>query len=137
MDCIFCKVAGHEIPAEIIFEDNQTFAFLDIHPRAPGHTLIIPKKHAENVLDAEAEALQALALTLKKVTGILHSSLKPAGFTIGINQGKEAGQAVNHLHIHLMPRFKSDGGGNIHSIVNNPPTESIAQIAARIRQQKV
>ena len=137
MECLFCKIISKKIPAEIIYEDEATLAFLDIHPRSPGHTLVIPKKHAENVLTADEASVQAVALTIRKVTGILHASLAPAGFTIGINHGAAAGQAVDHLHAHLLPRFSGDGGGNIHSVVDNPPAESVADLARRIRQKKV
>jgi len=137
MGCLFCSIAKKEIPAEIIFEDDKTLALLDIRPRAPGHTLVIPKKHAANVLESDPESLQALALTIRKVTGILQACLEPAGFTTGINHGEMAGQAVAHLHVHILPRFSGDGGGNVHSIVNNPGSESVAQIASRIRQKKV
>lgn len=136
-NCLFCKIIRKEIPAEIIYEDDTTLAFLDIHPRAPGHTLIVPKQHAENVLDANAQSLYAVILTIQHVTGILSASLSPAGFTIGINHGSEAGQAINHLHAHILPRFKGDGGGNVHSIINNPGSESVSHIADLIRKKKV
>lgn len=135
MSCLFCAIAEKKIPSETIYEDEKTIAFLDIHPRAPGHTIIIPKKHAATVLDADQTSLEAVALTIQAVTGILGASLSPAGFTIGINHGTEAGQAIAHLHVHILPRFKGDGGGNIHSVVNNPPTESVADIAGRIRHR--
>ncbi|MDO8602163.1 MAG: HIT family protein [bacterium] len=137
MNCLFCDIAAKKILSEIIFEDDATLAFLDIAPRAPGHTLIIPKNHVENVLDAGEENLKAIALTIARVTDILRATLIPSGFTIGINHGVDAGQAVDHLHVHILPRFKGDSGGNIHSIVNNPGTASVAEIANRIRQKKV
>lgn len=135
--CIFCSIADKKIPSEIIFEDELTLAFLDVHPRALGHTLVIPKRHAQTVLETDNESLQALALTIRSVADILHASLKPDGFTIGINHGREAGQAVDHLHAHIIPRYQNDGGGNIHSIINRPSTETVSEIGNRIRQKKV
>ena len=88
MDCLFCKIAKKEIPAEAVYEDADTIAILDIHPRAPGHTMIIPKVHAENILDLPDSLVGRVFLTVKKVTGILRTALKPDGFTIGINHGK-------------------------------------------------
>lgn len=137
LSCVFCSIIAKQIPSEIIYEDGLTLAFLDIHPRAPGHTLIIPKKHAQTVLEADDASLQALALTIRSVADILHASLKPDGFTIGINHGKVAGQAVDHLHAHIIPRYQNDGGGNIHSIINHPGSKSANQIADIIRQKKV
>lgn len=136
MNCLFCKIVTKQIPSENIYEDGSSLAFLDIHPKARGHTLIIPKTHAENILDISPESLQALILTIQKVTGILHASLNPAGFTIGINHGKGAGQEVDHLHVHVIPRFKGDGGGNINMVVSNPSTEPISATAQLIRQKK-
>lgn len=134
MECLFCKIARKEIGAEIIYEDENTIAFLDIHPRAPGHTVIIPKKHAGNILDLEDALIALTFLTVKRVSDILNTSLNPDGFTIGINHGRISGQAVDHLHIHVMPRFLNDGGSSIHSVVNNPPKESLKQIAIKIKQ---
>lgn len=134
MDCLFCKIIKKEISAEIIFEDNSAIAILDIHPRYPGHTMILPKNHAENILELANGDIGDVFKAVKKVTEILNASLKPDGFTIGINHGKVSGQVIDHLHIHVMPRWRGDGGGSIHSVVDNPPKESMMQIANRIRQ---
>ncbi len=136
IECLFCRIANKGIPAEIVYEDADAVAFLDIHPRAPGHTVVIPRVHAENMLDLPDEKIQPVFLTVKKVAGILNEVLKPNGFTIGINHGRVSGQVVDHLHIHIIPRFADDGGASIHSVVNNPPQESLQEIASKIRKQK-
>ncbi len=133
MDCLFCRITNKEISAEIIYEDKDTVAFLDIHPCAPGHSIIIPKKHAENILVLEDASIAPTFLTVKRVSAMLNVALKPSGFTIGINHGRMSGQVVDHLHIHVMPRFLNDGGASIHSVVNNPPKESLAKIANKIK----
>lgn len=133
MDCLFCAIAQKQIAAEIVYEDQDTMAFLDIHPRAPGHTVIIPKAHAQNILDLPSPLVHPLFLTLQRVTGMISRTLHPDGFTIGINHGSVSGQTVPHLHLHIIPRFHGDGGGSIHSVVYHPPTEPIAVIAAKIR----
>lgn len=133
-DCLFCKIANHAItPAAAIFEDADTIAFLDIHPRSPGHTMVIPKHHAGKLADLPDAALAPLFSTVKRVAAMLEQALAPDGLTIGINQGEASGQEVAHLHIHLMPRFSGDGGGAIQSLVNRPPTETIQAIAEKIR----
>jgi histidine triad (HIT) family protein len=132
-DCIFCKIIDQEIEAKIIYENENALAFLDINPHAPGHTVIIPKKHYANILEAEDSDLSYLFLVVKKVAALLQKSLKAEGFTIGINHGKIAGQAIGHLHIHLIPRFNGDGGGSIHSVVLNKPKESIDEIYKKIK----
>src|SRR3989344_892495 len=119
MDCLFCKIGRKDIKSEIIYEDDKTLAFLDVHPRSPGHAMVIPKKHADNILDLDDTLAGPVLLTVKKTADILSKALKPAGFTIGINHGRVSGQMVDHLHIHIMPRFENDGGASIHSVVNN------------------
>ncbi len=134
MDCVFCKIINKEIGSEIVYEDENAVGVLDIHPRSPGHVMALPKFHAENILDLPDEKIEGVFLAVKKITGILKKTFNPDGFTIGINHGKASGQAVDHLHIHIMPRWHSDGGGSIHSVVNNPTEESLEEIARKIKE---
>lgn len=134
MDCLFCKIANKEFNAEVVYEDENTTAVLDINPRSPGHTMVLPKVHAETILDLPSEKIDGLFKAVKNITGILNKALKPDGFTIGINHGKVSGQTIDHLHIHIMPRWHNDNGSSIHSVVNNPPKESLKEIAERIRK---
>lgn len=133
MDCLFCKIGNKEIPSEIIYEDDSAFAILDIHPIAPGHSMVMPKKHSETILDLEDREFAPLFSSVRNVTKLLQEVFAPDGFTIGINHGKAGGQVVDHLHIHVIPRFQNDGGGSIHSVVDNKPSETIQEIAERIR----
>ncbi len=137
MDCIFCKIANKEIKSEIIYEDNDVLGILDVHPIALGHSMVIPKIHAETILDLPDEKFEAVFKAVKKITALLQKSLAPNGFTIGINHGKVSGQAIDHLHIHIIPRWENDGGGSLHSVVHNPPSESIEQIAEKIKKQTI
>src|SRR3990167_7294111 len=132
MNCLFCKIVNGEIPSEKVYEDEVSLAFLDIHPMAPGHTILVPRVHAENILDLPEMVVGPLFLAVKKITGALSSALQPHGFTIGINHGKVSGQAIDHLHIHVIPRFNEDGGGSLHSIVNNPPEVPLEEIKKKI-----
>lgn len=131
-DCIFCKIANKEISSEIIYEDAHTTAVLDINPIATGHAMILPKKHAENILDLDDSEIEPLFITVKRVTSLLSEALHPDGFTIGINHGKWAGQAIDHIHVHVVPRWKNDGGHSIHGVVANPPSESLTEIRKKI-----
>jgi histidine triad (HIT) family protein len=133
IDCIFCKIINKEIDSKIIYEDSQNLAFLDIHPHAPGHTVVIPKKHTKTILELNASEIKDLFIALKNTLEIIQNTINPDGFTIGINHGESAGQAIPHLHIHLIPRFKNDGGGSIHSVVLNKPKESIEEIYKKIK----
>lgn len=132
-DCLFCKISKKEIGAQVVYENGTTMAILDVNPRAPGHTMIIPKAHAENILDLPEEYIGPVFLTVKKITDILNKAFQPDGFTIGINHGKVSGQVIEHLHIHVIPRFADDGGTSIHSVVNNPPKGSLEEIANKIK----
>ncbi len=134
MDCLFCNIVKKQIPAEIVYENDNTLAFLDIHPRAPGHTMVISKTHSETIVDLPDAEVAPLFLSVKRATGAIQKAFAPDGFTIGINHGKVSGQAVDHLHIHIIPRFADDGGTSLHSVVDNAPRESLHAIAERIRQ---
>ncbi|MEK7635546.1 MAG: HIT family protein [Patescibacteria group bacterium] len=131
-NCLFCKIIKKEISAEIIYEDNMSMAILDVHPKTTGHTMILPKNHAENILDLTDKEIGDVFKAVKKVVAILSKSLKPDGFTIGINHGKVSGQAIDHLHIHVMPRWHGDKGGSIHVVVDNPPKETLEEIKKKI-----
>ena len=132
MDCLFCKIANKEIPALIVYEDDAALGILDAHPRAPGHTMVIPKIHAENILDLPEESVGPLFRAVKETTALLRRALAPDGFTLGINHGKVSGQSIDHLHVHILPRWSTDGGGSIHGVVSNPPQETLEEIRDRI-----
>ena len=108
MDCIFCKIIKGEIPSYKIYEDEYTYAFLDIASDSYGHTLVIPKKHCTNVLDCPNEYLSAVMASVKKIA--LHYT-EDCGFD-GVNilnaSGEAAQQSVFHLHFHIIPRKKGD-----------------------------
>lgn len=125
--CLFCKIGKKEIASKIIYEDEHVLAFLDIHPLTRGHAVVIPRAHIETILDARDEDIASLFSAVKKVTGFLKERLHPDGFTIGINHGRISGQSVDHLHIHVIPRYKGDGGGSIHGIVKNLPEELLEE----------
>lgn len=131
-DCLFCKIAAKTIPAKIVYEDDSVVAFLDITPRAPGHTMVIPKYHAPTLAELPDAEIAPLFGAVKKTAGLLMAGLHPDGITIGVNQGRASGQEVDHLHVHLMPRWHGDGGGAVQSLVHNAPQESLDEIAKKI-----
>jgi len=131
-NCLFCKIIDKIIPSAIVYEDEHTLAFLDIHPMSAGHTLVIPKVHAENILDLSDTQIGPLFQAVKKVVALLQGRLESKGFTIGINHGRISGQVIDHLHVHIVPRHEGDGGGSLHSVVKNPPQESLEVIQAKL-----
>lgn len=132
-DCIFCRMVAKDIPTLSIYEDDQTLAFLDIHPRATGHVMVIPKTHVAVLADLPEAEIEPLFSSVKKVALKIREVLKPDGATIGMNQGEASGQVVPHLHIHILPRWKDDRGGSIQSLVDNPPKEELSVIKEKLK----
>lgn len=110
-DCIFCKIVNKEIPAEIIYEDKEVLAFLDIAPVNIGHTLVIPKKHFKNIYETPDESLTEIIKTVKKIAKAIKSEMKADGVNITMNNDPAAGQVIFHSHVHIIPRTENDGFG--------------------------
>src|SRR3989338_3925990 len=108
-DCIFCKIIEGKIPCSKVYEDKDVLAFLDIAPVNKGHVLVVPKKHCEDVLDADPLDLGKAMQVAQIIGKALMNSVNAEGFNIGVNNKSAAGQAVFHLHIHVIPRFTNDG----------------------------
>lgn len=106
---IFCKIVKGEIPSYKVYEDEKTLAFLDVNPINVGHTLIMPKNHVSKISMAEEEDLLALTKALKKVIKAVENSLGVDNLNVFVNQGRDAGQLIPHLHYHVVPRRKGDG----------------------------
>ena len=132
MECIFCKIEKKEIPAKVVYEDEYTLGILDIHPRAPGHVVLFPKDHVHSILDIPEERIGTFFTSIRRVADLLEKKMAPEGFTIGINHGEVAGQEIAHLHAHVIPRWKNDGGSCIQSIVQNTSKESLDDIYKKI-----
>ena len=107
-DCIFCKIAKGEIPSHKVYEDDCCIAILDVCPVAKGHTLVIPKAHAENLYALSEEEAADIMRRVHHVAGLLSKGLKPDGLNLMQNNGEAAGQTVMHFHMHLIPRFAKD-----------------------------
>ena len=108
MNCIFCKIIKGEIPSFKIYEDEHTYAFLDIAKDVDGHTLVIPKKHVCNVLDCDEETLKHVATTVKKISNHYVDNCKYEGVNVLNATGESAQQTVMHLHFHIIPRKSND-----------------------------
>lgn len=108
MDCIFCDIASGKSDAQVIFENENYKAFLDINPVNYGHTLVVPKKHYDNFLTLPDDELKGLIKITQFLAGVIKRSLKADGFNIVSNNGTSAGQTVFHSHFHIIPRFEKD-----------------------------
>ncbi len=106
--CLFCKIASGEIPSKVIYDSKDVMAFLDIKPANPGHVLIIPKEHFEILPTLPEDLNSSLLQVVKIVTQAQIEALGAQGVNVLQNNGELAGQAVPHIHIHVIPRFKDD-----------------------------
>ncbi len=108
-ECIFCKIATGEIPANKVYEDEHVLAFLDIRPVNPGHTLVIPKDHFENIYTLPDETMARLGLAVKKVALAVKHGMDADGINLAMNNEAPAGQVIFHAHVHVIPRIAEDG----------------------------
>ena len=114
---VFAKILRGELPAHKLYEDEDTFAFMDIMPRGPGHCLVIPKKPSRNILDVDADSLAAVIRTVQKIAIAAKKGMGADGATIQQFSEPAGGQIVFHLHFHIIPRF--DG------VALKPPTSQM------------
>ncbi len=130
--CVFCKMVAGEIPVTKIYEDEVVLAFLDIGPISDGHTLVIPKTHSPQVHACDPEVLSAVAARLGRIAGAVVAAMGVEGYNVLVNNGSAAGQVVDHLHFHIIPRKMGD------RVLSGWPsykykTGQIEEIAGRIR----
>ena len=114
MDCIFCKIISGDIPAKFLSETSHSVSFLDAFPLAKGHVLVLPKKHHQKIQDISivenSDLFGLVHKMVSKVDSLTGSTL------VAIHNGKEAGQEIPHVHVHLVPRSPDDSAGAIHSM---------------------
>jgi len=134
-NCLFCKLVDNKIPSLRVYEDDDAISFMELNPSAPGHVMVILKKHGNNIMEYSQEELGKLMASVQTVAKKIEKALRPDSITIGINHKERKG--VPHLHVHLIPRWEDDKGGVIQSVVKNPPKESREVIAEKIREANV
>ena len=135
MDCIFCKIISKEIPAKILYEDDDSISFLDAFPVAKGHTLVVPKKHFAKIQDMPPDLNQKLFDSvhkmINKVDALEGSTL------VAVHNGKESGQEVPHVHVHLIPRSVTDSAGPVHSMFKNKIELSDSEYETLVNELKI
>jgi histidine triad (HIT) family protein len=107
-DCLFCKIVAGELPASIVDEDERTVAFMDINPATPGHALVVPRRHARDLLEIEPAELQAVALAAQRLARNAGERLGATGVNLINSCGEAAWQTVFHFHVHVIPRYADD-----------------------------
>jgi histidine triad (HIT) family protein len=132
--CAFCAIVAGVAPAEIICREAEALAFLDIHPAAPGHTLVIPCRHSEDICALDETSAAAIMRLAVRVARALRIVLHPDGLNVVQSSGRAAGQEILHTHLHLIPRWFGDGLS-----LGRPPTvhrgEPLAALARRLRDE--
>jgi histidine triad (HIT) family protein len=134
-DCIFCRIVDGELPSRTVYEDESVQAFLDANPLSRGHTLVVPKAHHERVNDLPEELARELFAAVHELTDRVERAVDADATTVAFNNGTAAGQEVDHVHCHVVPRFEGDGGRPIHAVVEHRPELSDADlddVAAKI-----
>jgi len=132
-DCIFCKIIAGKVPAHKVYENDKIFAFLDVAPVQPGHTLVVPRAHHVDLLETPDDVLSDMMTRTKKIAAAVVKAVKADGFNLGCNTKKAAGQAVFHTHLHIIPRFTNDGLQPWPH--KKPAQEELKKVADAIRGQ--
>ena len=134
MDCIFCKIIKKEIPSKVIMETENSIAFLDAFPVSRGHTLVIPKHHYEKVQDMTSldntDLFNTVYQVISKVDRLTGATL------LAVHNGKDSGQEIPHVHVHLIPRELSDQAGPVHSMFKDRPKlsdEELDELCTKIK----
>lgn len=132
-NCIFCKILEGEIPSFTVYEDELFKVIMDRFPAAPGHVLIIPKRHHENIFDMSANVATAIYPLARKMARVVKEAVGAEGINIVQNNGEAAGQAVFHFHLHVIPRHTNDGV-QINKTSNGDTTiEELEVVAQKIK----
>ena len=132
-DCIFCKIIAGDIPSSKIYEDEEVIAFLDISQVTPGHTLVVPKKHARNLLEMDEMATAQLFARVSKVAKKLATATQAKGMNIISNMEEVSGQTVFHTHVHIIPRYSAQDELAISFTEHEPNYEQLAVLAETIK----
>ena len=132
-NCIFCKIIAKEIPATVVYEDDDVLVFMDIGPIIKGHALVVSKKHHDPVTETPDDVLAKLHLTAKRIARAQLNGLGADGVNIMQNNGTAAGQEVPHIHVHVIPRFDDDGHHWNWNAKKYDDFEEMAGLAAKLR----
>lgn len=132
-NCIFCKIAGGEIPSATVYEDSLFRVILDLNPASEGHALILPKKHFADVTELDEETAAKVLPLAAKIGKAMKKALGCTGFNVVQNNGISAGQTVFHFHVHVIPRYE-DGPDMVNWIPGKSDSETLARTAEKLKE---
>jgi len=130
-DCVFCKIAQGGEQTNRVYEDKDVMAILDARPINEGHTLVIPKKHYQNIFEIPDDEIAVLFKVVKKVAAAIMKSEKAEGIRIVQNNGSAAHQIIFHLHVHVIPEYE---GQESHRFRETPSQSELERVATKIRK---
>jgi histidine triad (HIT) family protein len=131
-ECVFCAIAAGTAPAEVVYADELTMAFLDIAPLARGHVLVIPRRHIVNLWDLPDDLAGPLMQTTVRMADVVNTAFHPGGLNLFHSTGAEAGQSVFHVHVHVVPRWRGDRF-RPPIVPDRSPDPELAATGARLR----
>jgi histidine triad (HIT) family protein len=131
-DCIFCKIIAGDLPGQIVDQDERTVAFMDISPATRGHALVVPRRHARDLLEIEPDELAATMLAAQRLARRIHERLGADGVNLLNSCGRAAWQTVFHFHVHVIPRY-ADDPLRLPWVPAQGDAEEIAAVAATLR----
>jgi histidine triad (HIT) family protein len=135
-DCVFCRIVRREAPAAFVYEDDEIAAFLDLYPVHQGHTLVVPKLHVDDLLACPVALAARLFAVSSQLAPAVVAAAGAEGFNVWTANGRAAGQTVFHLHLHVLPRFRTDAFGLRFpkDYPRRADPAALAEMAGRIRQ---
>ena len=135
-ECVFCQIVRGDRPAEKLYEDGRFLVFLDIYPATPGHALVIPRAHYRSLTEMPEEEVADYFKVVARLARQIRKAMDAQGFNLGLNDGSAAGQAIPHVHVHIIPRYWNDRGVGIQGIVRaRVERGKFDEIASKIRAE--
>lgn len=133
--CIFCSIMAGELPGAIVYNDEDLFVIMDKYPINPGHTLVIPVRHHDTLLDMPPAEVGSLYAAVPRIARAVVAAVGADGFNVGQNNGIAANQIIPHVHVHIVPRFADDSPDGRWPARRVAPEEELEKMAQKVRQK--
>lgn len=134
-DCLFCKIIEGTIPSVKVYEDEHSYAFMDIMPLSKGHVLLVPKTHVADIFEMTEDIAKNLYAAAPKVASAIKAAFNPIGLNTVNNNGAAAGQTVFHYHLHFIPRYDETDGLKVQWETKQYTSEALNEVANAIKNE--